>query len=146
MILSDTPLSPHYIIANCFQPQRAEAVNGYKSRYITRQRSINNAWSQMPQITPRTGVTDISSHPVPVSSAGSRELGTWNSPSIIFIGRTSQSPALMAMRRRSLLSCCKRVPVYSSGADTGSTSCWGNSKTSGLLVVVCLGWIPAGCD
>ena len=143
MILSDTPLSTHYIIANCFQPQRAEAVNGYKSRYIMRQRSINNAWSQMPQITPRTGVTDISSHTVPVSSVGSRELGT---PRQSFICRASQSPALMAMRRRSLLSCCKRVPVYSSGADTGSTSCWGNSKTSGLLVVVCLGWIPAGCD
>ena len=91
MILSDTPLSPHYIIANCFQPQRAEAVNGYKSRYITRQRSINNAWSQMPQITPRTGVTDISSHTVPVSSVGSRELGTGNSPSIIYRSNFSVS-------------------------------------------------------
>ena len=34
----------------------------------------------------------------------------------------AQSPALMAMRRRSLLSCWSRVPVYSSGADTGWTS------------------------
>ena len=43
MTLSDPALSPHYIIANCFLLQRADAVNGYKSRYITRQSSINNA-------------------------------------------------------------------------------------------------------
>ena len=43
MTLSDPALSPHYIIANCFLPQRADAVNGYKSRYITGQSSINNA-------------------------------------------------------------------------------------------------------
>ena len=143
MTLSDPALSPHYIIANCFLPQRADAVNGYKSRYIRGgQSSINNASLVTTGIrdnTADTGVTDISAVPTKFQSQLVETENLQGSRSFIAPGHC-QSPALMAMRLLSLLSCCRRVPVYSSGADTGSTSCWGNSKTSGLrVVVVCLG-------
>ena len=80
-------------------------------------------WSQMPQ-RDRLGSLHrylTASHQVFMEAKRRQILSTHCSLQLLRELK-GQSPALMAMRRRSLLSCWSRVPVYSSGADTGSTS------------------------